>query len=126
MVRVTAVAFAGLATLLSGASLAADMPSLLAPVEPPPMEFARGWYLRGDIGMSNQQVKSLYNGLYANSVSVNTVQKDFDSAPFFGAGVGYQFNNWLRVDVAGEYRGKANFHGLDIVQGSGVPATQTN
>ncbi len=25
-------------------------------------------------------------------------------------------NNWFRTDVTGEYRGKANFHGLDIVR----------
>ncbi len=27
--------------------------------------------------------------------------------PFFGLGVGYQWNNWFRFDVTGEYRGKA-------------------
>ncbi len=125
MVSVKVAAFAGFAALLSSASQAADMPSLLPPVELPPMEFARGWYLRGDIGMSNQQVKSLYNGRYDSALAVSTVQKDFDSAPFFGLGVGYQFNSWLRADVTGEYRGKANFHGLDVVQTSGVPSTLT-
>jgi opacity protein-like surface antigen len=41
----------------------------------------------------------------------------------FGLGVGYKFNDWLRFDVTGEYRGKANFHGSDNVRfngGSGV------
>src|SRR5205823_248027 len=37
----------------------------------------------------------------------------FDSAPFYGAGVGYQWNSWFRTDVTGEYRGKASFHALD-------------
>ena len=27
---------------------------------------------------------------------------------FFGVGVGYEFNNWLRFDVTGEYRAKAD------------------
>ena len=45
--------------------------------------------------------------------------KDFDSAPLFGLGVGYQFNHWFRTDVTGEYRGKANFHGFDIVRSGG-------
>ncbi|MEA2975809.1 MAG: hypothetical protein QOF19_1329 [Alphaproteobacteria bacterium] len=72
------------------------------------------WYLRGDIGMSTQQVSSLNNLLYAGN-SVVPVGMGFDSAPFFGLGVGYQYNEWLRFDVTGEYRGKANFHGLDIV-----------
>ncbi len=46
--------------------------------------------------------------------SVRNVDKGFDAAPFFGLGVGYTVNNWLRVDVTGEYRGAANFHGLDV------------
>jgi opacity protein-like surface antigen len=102
---------------------AADLP--LPPIQMPPVEeyVASGWYLRGDIGMSNQRVKSLFNVLYDTANSVSTVQKDFDSAPLFGIGVGYQFNNWLRTDVTGEFRGKANFHGLDIVQSGGTTST---
>ena len=37
----------------------------------------------------------------------------------YGGGVGYRFNNWFRVDVTGEYRGKSNFTGLDVVTGTG-------
>jgi opacity protein-like surface antigen len=29
--------------------------------------------------------------------------------------VGYQFNNWLRGDITGQFRGNANFHGLDVI-----------
>jgi opacity protein-like surface antigen len=48
----------------------------------------------------------------------------FDSSPLFGVGVGYQWNHWLRFDVTGEYRGKANFHGIDIVTtGAGTKYT---
>ena len=36
------------------------------------------------------------------------------AAPLFGLGVGYAVNNLLRFDVTGEYRGAANFHGLDV------------
>ena len=121
MVSVKVMALAGAAALLTGAAQAADMPQLM----PPPMhyqpveEFAKGWYLRGDIGMSNQSVKSLFNVLYDSVDNVNTVQKDFDSAPTFGVGIGYQFNNWLRADLTGEYRGKATFHGYDIVSAGG-------
>jgi opacity protein-like surface antigen len=69
--------------------------------------------------MSNQSVKSLFNVLYDTADRVDTVHKDFSSAPLFGIGVGYQFNNWLRVDVTGEYRGKSTFQGLDIVESGG-------
>ncbi len=94
------------------AAQAADMP---LPVPVPVAEFS-GWYLRGDIGMSNQRVSSLYNVLYNDpGTSVTNVSKEFDSGMTFGVGAGYQFNSWFRLDVTGEYRGKTNFRGLDIV-----------
>jgi len=89
---------------------AADMP---APVLAPAVDFS-GWYLRGDIGFSNQSVGSLFNVNYSGFTSVSNIDKGFDAAPFFGLGVGYTVNNWLRFDVTGEYRGAANFHGLDV------------
>ena len=57
--------------------------------------------------------------LYDSVDRVENIHKDFDSAPIFGLGLGYQFNNWLRADVTGEYRGKSNFHGYDIVYAGG-------
>jgi opacity protein-like surface antigen len=113
-------AIALLATAAHSGARAADLP---LPVAPPPIEeyVVSGWYLRGDIGMSNQRVKSLFNSDYSRLSSVDNVQKDFDSAPFFGLGLGYQWNAWLRTDVTGEYRGKATFHGFDIGQGTGGP-----
>jgi opacity protein-like surface antigen len=87
---------------------AADMP------EPIPQIVVKGWYLRGDIGYSNQRVESLDNALYATYDSVDTVYKDFDGAPFFAAGIGYRWNHWFRTDVTGEYRSKSDFDGLDI------------
>jgi opacity protein-like surface antigen len=79
-----------------------------------------GWYLRGDIGITNQQVDSITNTLDSTARSVNTVQKGFDSAMLFGLGVGYQWNAWLRTDLTGEYRSKANFHGLQVVNSGGL------
>jgi opacity protein-like surface antigen len=83
-------------------------------IQRPVVQEFSGWYLRGDIGFSNQHVDSLFNANYDNFDSVQNVDKDFDSAPFFGLGIGYYVNDWLRFDVTGEYRGKANFHGFDI------------
>ena len=103
-------------SLAATAAFAADYPQPPPPVyiPPPVIEEFSGWYLRGDIGFSNQQVGSLFNANYANFASVTNIDKGFDAAPIFGLGVGYYFNNWLRFDVTGEYRGKANFHGLDV------------
>jgi opacity protein-like surface antigen len=93
------------------AARAADLPVI---IQRPVVQEYSGWYLRGDIGFSNQSVDSLFNVNYDNFDSVQNVDKDFDSAPFFGLGIGYNVNDWLRFDVTGEYRGKANFHGFDI------------
>ena len=105
-----AIAAGGL-SLLSTAAFAADMPIMPAPAyaPPPPQEFS-GWYLRGDVGMTNQSIKSLNNPDPANVLFTQT-GVGFDSSPLFDLGVGYQFNNWFRVDVTGQYRGRANFHG---------------
>jgi opacity protein-like surface antigen len=117
MVSVKVAALAGFTALFATAAHAADMPQMLPPVElPPVIEDFGGWYLRGDIGMSNQRVKELFNSDYSLNQSVNTAQKSFDAAPIFGLGIGYQFNSWFRADLTGEYRAKANFKGLDIVR----------
>jgi opacity protein-like surface antigen len=84
-----------------------------APPAPPVEEFG-GWYLRGDIGMTNQSVKTLENAVTTQSAGLG-----FDSATLFGVGVGYQFNNWFRGDVIGQYRGKANFHGASYFSAPG-------
>jgi opacity protein-like surface antigen len=94
----------------AGVALAADIPEV-----PPPVEFHGNWYLRGDIGFSNQRVGSLFNALYDEVDSVDTIQKDFSAAPFFGLGIGFQHSDHVRFDFTGEYRGGADFHGLDIV-----------
>jgi len=115
---------AGAASLLSSMAYAADMPSIMPPPPQqyyaPPVEDFGGWYLRGDIGFSNQNVK---NVLDTNSAAYNNVAvaqtSSFGSAGIYGGGVGYQFNNWFRADVTGEYRGKSNFTGLDVVTGTG-------
>src|ERR1700693_1218133 len=113
---------AGAASLLSSAALAADMAIAPPPMSyaPPPVEDFGGWYLRGDIGFSNQNVKRVLdtNPAAYNNVAVAQTSS-FGSAGIYGGGVGYQFNNWFRADVTGEYRGKSNFTGLDVVTGTG-------
>lgn len=112
---------AGAASMMSTAALAADMPSIMPPppyYAPQPIgEDFGGWYLRGDIGFSNQSVKTVKNtnaALYAPLTSFDQTT-GFDTGGTYQIGVGYQFNNWFRADVTGQYRGNANFHGLDIV-----------
>ncbi|SDT49185.1 outer membrane protein [Bradyrhizobium canariense] len=108
---------AGAASLLSSVAFAADMPSIMpAPAyAPPPVEDFGGWYLRGDIGMTNQQLKSLGNPGDPNASLFTSTGMGFDSAALYDLGVGYQFNNWFRADVIGQWRGRSNFHGSQSV-----------
>lgn len=106
-----------LAALMAGIAapaLAADLieaPAVVPVVQDP----FGGWYLRGHIGMSNQRLGELFSTdmvtLPDNHDFLNP--GEFDSAPTFSLGVGYQFNPWLRGDITGEYRGKASFSALD-------------
>jgi opacity protein-like surface antigen len=112
---------AGAATLISSMAFAADMPIAAPPPmyapPAPPADFG-GWYLRGDIGMTNQSAKRIESTLPAGFTKT-TEGLGFDSSPLFDLGVGYRFNNWFRADVIGQYRGKANLHGSDNVIGPG-------
>lgn len=106
------LALAGAIAISTVPALAADLPLLPAAPAPVAAEFASGWYLRGDIGISSQRVQRLDNVLYSTT-TVTNIDKGFDSAGIFGVGIGYQFNNWFRMDVTGEYRSRAAFRGLD-------------
>ncbi len=105
------------ATLWSAAAFAADMPIAAPPMYGPPIQDFGGWYLRGDIGFSNQSVKDvkLSNPAAYQGLSSFNQTTGFDTAGTYQIGVGYQFNNWFRADITGQYRGKSNFKGTDLV-----------
>ena len=115
---------AGAATLMSSAAFAADMAIAPPPYAPPVVEDFGGWYLRGDIGFSNQRVSRLNNALDVNATT--SVQNlNFSSAGIFGLGAGYRFNNWFRMDITGEYRGNSTFFGTDAITFPGGFGTDT-
>jgi opacity protein-like surface antigen len=92
-------------------AFAADMAIAPPPMySPPPVQDFGGWYLRGDVGMTNQSIKSL-NNPDPNAGLFTPVGMGFDSSMLWDIGAGYQFNNWFRADVTGQWRGRANFHG---------------
>ena len=127
MRSVKSLVAAGAASLLSSVAFAADMPSIMpAPpmYAPPPVEDFGGWYLRGDIGFSNQKVRRLNNALDTTYTS-SSQTLDFGTAGIFGLGVGYKVNNWFRADVTGEYRGNSNFFGKDVLTFPGGFNTDT-
>ena len=116
---------AGAASLLSSVAVAADMAIMPSPMyAPPPVEDFGGWYLRGDIGFSNQRVNRLNNVLDATTTS-SVQHLGFNTAGIFGLGVGYKVNNWFRADVTGEYRGNSQFFGTDAITFPGGFGTDT-
>jgi len=105
------VALAGLAgAVATGQSQAADVAAVAPAFEEVPVS---NWYLRGFIGMTNQEVKKIDNVLFSTGYFEFLNEPEFDSGVLFGGGVGYRFNPWFRTDVTGEYRGKTKFSAFD-------------
>lgn len=129
-VRIAAITAVAVVAISSEAAMAADYPCqpqfpngplpphCVTPPPPPPpppvIEEFGGWYIRGDIGMTNQAVTSLDNVLFATAPDLRIIDTNFESGMLFGIGVGYKWNSWLRLDITGEYRGETGFHGLDV------------
>ncbi len=114
--------FAALLAGVAGPAFAADYYE--PPVDIPPPPVVGGWYIRGHIGMSNQFFDGMTSDIYADPAIVDFGWYDrggFGSAPIFGAGAGYKFNDYLRGDLTVEYRGKSDFEALDyVVDGAGL------
>ena len=120
MRSVKSLIVAGAASVFSTAVFAADLPIAQPPMYAPPLVDFGGWYLRGDVGFSNQSVSRVLdtNSTAYNNVAVSQTSS-FGSAGIFDVGVGYAFNSWFRADVTAQWRGKSNFTGLDVVTGTG-------
>jgi opacity protein-like surface antigen len=126
MRSVKSLVAAGAASLLSSVAFAADMAIMPPPAYAPPpvVEDFGGWYLRGDIGFSNQRVQRLNNALDA-TVTTSVQNNSFGTAGIFGLGVGYKVNNWFRADITGEYRGNSSFFGTDHISFRGGVGVDT-
>jgi opacity protein-like surface antigen len=107
---------AGAASLLSQAAFGADLAIAPSPYyAPPPIQDFGGWYLRGDVGMTNSSA-TLFNNNYATvpAGGLQQLGEGFTGGTSWGLGIGYQFNNWFRADITGEYRSRVGFTGTDI------------
>jgi opacity protein-like surface antigen len=106
------------AAIVAGASAGAQAADLLPPpppIEPPPPADFGGWYLRGDVGVGAYELSGLRSTFADPTVVVPAPlfnNSSIGDAAFAGAGVGYQFNNWFRFDVTGEYRTAANYSAI--------------
>jgi len=114
MVSVKTLIGSAAAVMVSTAAFAADLGPPPMQYQPPAQVLAQsGWYLRGDVGIGVQTFNSFEVGP-ASAVPASFVinQTDMQDTAIFGLGAGYVFNNWLRFDVTGEYRTKAEFRSI--------------
>jgi len=116
----------GMAGLANAADLLPPAPAV-EPAPPAAVEYS-GWYLRGDVGLGintgNTTMTIVPNpliGLPADAFN-SFYNPTISASGIFDIGVGYQFNNWLRFDVTGEYHGGSQFQVLEQV---GIPSTST-
>ena len=126
MVRVRLLISAIIVIAMSTAAYAADMPQQLPPPPPPQLAYQPplmvmaqpegAWYLRGYIGVGiTNQSDFLFEPNPSNgAVDVLTIQSSLGDTMFFGGGIGYEFNNWLRFDFTAEYRAKTAFNAFLI------------
>ena len=136
MTKLKALALAGsVAAAWGRLAIAADLPPAppLPSPSPPDFEEFSGWYLRGDVGMGIATAPNLENkpdpvalgvstgflSPYANQGFYNTTLSPFG---MIDVGLGYQLNNWFRVDGTLEYRGGANLQSLYALTDSASPA----
>jgi opacity protein-like surface antigen len=113
--RLRIAAWLALVTL-AGVSAAAAADYSPPPVIVQPQECCNNWYLRGDVGIGmNSKFDLEYLPAPANVGNGFVFEhSDFSDAVILGAGVGYYFNNWLRVDATGEYRSKARVYASGV------------
>lgn len=94
-----------------GAPCFAQAADLLPPLPPeplpPPIEIGGGWYLRGDVGVGATQFNKIVTTQEGGALPAGyrVDETSISDSYFAGAGVGYQFNAFLRGDITAEYRG---------------------
>lgn len=131
MVSVRLLISAVMAIALSSVAHAADMPQQLPPpppqiaYQPPLMLMAQpegAWYLRGfiGVGVTSQSDFIFEQNPAGGAVDVLTLHSSMGDTMFFGAGLGYEFNNWLRFDVTAEYRARTPFNAF-LIYSCGTP-----
>jgi opacity protein-like surface antigen len=108
---------AAIAVLAASAAQAADYvqplpalpPAYIPPPPPPPC--CDNWYLRGYVGVGMASGSdAVFQQNPANSSDFVFDSTSYSDTTFVGGGVGYNWNNWLRFELTGEYRSKARVY----------------
>lgn len=115
-------------TALAGAGLVAGLPSAkaadlgmpyVAPAAVPVAAVGGGWYLRGDVGVSVKRggrwhETEIENAAPTDQINDWAITKSSNSGNI-ALGVGYQFNDWFRADLTGQYRLASKLHGYQVL-----------
>ncbi|RME96452.1 MAG: porin family protein [Alphaproteobacteria bacterium] len=105
-------------TAASAADLTPEPMAVPVPAPVPVPDYGGSWYLKGYVGITNQQADNFSNDVIkANAAAFTIVNHEFDSSPLIGGGIGYRHSDRFRFDLTGEYRSKASFTGLDFFTG---------
>lgn len=96
----------------SAVAHAADFAPAPMPLPPAPEPLGlrgsvSGIYVRGDVGVGELKVKK-YTQQDVIAAGGSFTGETENHSVFAGAGIGYRFNNWLRFDATGEYRGASS------------------
>jgi opacity protein-like surface antigen len=117
---------AAIALFAVGAAHAADYSQPLPPPPPyipPPQPCCDNWYLRGFVGAGLNTAYKLDYETQTNATLQHTSTAD---TFFVGAGVGYNINNWLRLEATGEYRAKSRVYAFVTYPPGGIDEYQGN
>lgn len=87
-------------------------------VEQPVVATASGWYLRGDLSYDIMNMKGAHYFQGDNDSDVNFGKTDLDNTANIGVGVGYQVNDYFRVDKTFDYMFSAKFRGSTTSNGT--------
>lgn len=109
------LAYASIMLALSGQAFAADLYTPEQPVEAPPavqpVVAANGWYLRGDVSYDIMDLRGAEYFRGSNADLANFDKANLNNTGNLGLGVGYQVNDYFRVDTTFDYLFKADFRG---------------
>ena len=106
--RIAPLGIAVLAGLLATSVSASDLDIINAPeIDVSGGAVAEGWYIRGDLGYAGW-IKGDEPDYKITAFGATFAEGDFDNARFskpfsYGAGMGYQFNNFLRSDLTADF-----------------------
>ncbi len=109
------LAIASFALALAGQAYAADLYVPDQPAEAPvaaPVVASNGWYLRGDVSYDVMDLRGahFFQGNRASHLT-DFASADLDNTGNLGLGVGYQVNDYLRVDTTFDWMFNADFNG---------------